>query len=272
MKAVGEQRASARSESGANVVALHVDGLSFSYRKRRAVENLSWTIPGPCTVGILGPNGAGKTTLMRLLATVLPLRQGRIISVGFDLQALADRRLYQREIGYLPQDFDPWPRFSVAECVAYMGWLRGTTLRDAEERGTHVLPRLGLEHLKNRRLGTLSGGEKRRVGIAQALINHPKMLLLDEPTAGLDPEQRLQFRELMRNLGSETIVIVATHLVEDVATACDYVAVMRRGGFVFWGTPEELKARGAGGRGRKDAASDLEIGYLSVLDRAKEGQ
>jgi ABC-2 type transport system ATP-binding protein len=247
------------------VVEVRIDlhDVAYSYRRTPAVAGVDWSLSSPGVVGLLGPNGAGKTTLIRLLATVLQPRGGSIKVSGVSLEQASARRAFRESLGYLPQEFGYWPSFTALECVAYVGWLRGMAPGDSYAAGRDALELIGLTELSDRRMRTLSGGQKRRVGIAQAIVNRPGVLLLDEPTAGLDPERRVRFRQVMQMLGAQGIVLVATHLVEDVATACDRLAIMRTGRIEFEGTPSELSARGAG---RTEAgASEFESGYLAVL-------
>lgn len=242
---------------------IDLEGVRYTYRHTTAVSDVSLSVSAPCVVGLLGPNGAGKTTLMRLVATVLRPAGGSINFSGVSLEDDSVRRQYRTMLGYLPQEFGYWPAFTVLECVAYVGWLRGMTPSDARAGAQAALEAVGMTSLSTRKMRALSGGEKRRVGIAQALVNQPQVLLLDEPTAGLDPERRLHFRQLVREMGERGIVLLSTHLVEDVATICDRVAIMSRGQVAFEGRPEELAARGAGRT--TAAASQFERGYLAIL-------
>lgn len=227
------------------------------------MAGIDWTLDAPKVVGLLGPNGAGKTTVIRLLATVLTPDRGTIVVSGRDLGDHDARRSFRMTLGYLPQEFGFWPGFTVRECVAYAAWLRGLSSSEANQSADEALDLVSLADLAGRRMRSLSGGQKRRVGIAQALANRPQVLFLDEPTAGLDPQQRLHFRKLIRSIGSEGIVLISTHLVEDVATACDEVAVMKDGKIIFTGTPDEMCALGA--TQDEPDASVIEKGYLSIL-------
>ena len=229
-------------------------------RRRMAVDGVTLTM-GRGVHGLLGPNGAGKTTLIRTLATVLRPTSGTLTLLGgLDLREL------RRRIGYLPQEFGYYRRFTVREFVEYMAWLKEMPARDIPAAVQRSVERVGLADRADDRLKTLSGGMVRRAGIAQAIVNDPEVLLLDEPTAGLDPAQRMRFRELLVELGTDACVIVSTHLVEDVGTACSQVAVMDQGRIVFYGTPAELTARGTE-QGTGDAP--LERGYTAVLAAAR---
>lgn len=244
-------------------LTIQLTGVKFAYRRVVAVDGIDWGLQAPTVVGVLGPNGAGKTTLIRLVATVLTPDSGSISVSGSPLESRATRRSFRESLGYLPQDFGFWPSFTVLECVAYAAWLRGLTPSLIRERASGAIEAMNLSELAGRRMRSLSGGQKRRVGLAQAIVNTPRVLLLDEPTAGLDPEQRLHFRQLIRSIGSSGIVLISTHLVEDVATVCDNVAVMDAGRILFTGTPSEMKAKGAGRPAV--GASEFEHGYLSIL-------
>jgi ABC-type multidrug transport system ATPase subunit len=223
---------------------------------------------GPGVLGLLGPNGAGKTSLLRTLATVLPPSSGQVRLLGHDPGHAAGRREIRRRLGYLPQNLGYYPAFTVVEIIEYFALLKEMPPARVPRAVAEAVERVDLGPKARARLRTLSGGMLRRVGIAQAIVNDPDLLLLDEPTAGLDPEQRVGFRALLRDLGQRATVVVSTHLVEDVGAACSQVALMDAGRIVFRGTPEELTARGeAGGVG--DAP--LERGYSAVLQAAREG-
>jgi ABC-2 type transport system ATP-binding protein len=236
-------------------------GLRVKAGRRVAVDGLDLTL-GTGVHGLLGPNGAGKTTLMRALATVLKPKEGRLRLLGFDAGDRRALRALRRRLGYLPQQFGYYPGFSVRDYVQYMGWLRempGASIADATQR---ALDRVGLTDRADSRLKSLSGGMLRRAGIAQAIVNEPELLLLDEPTVGLDPEQRVEFRELLRALGDDSCVLVSTHLVEDVVAACSDVVLLDTGRLVFQGLPADL-ARLGEHEGVGD--SPAERGYSALL-------
>jgi ABC-type multidrug transport system ATPase subunit len=222
---------------------------------------------GAGVFGLLGPNGAGKTSLLRILATVIPPTSGRIRLLGRDPGHHPQRREIRRRLGYVPQQLGYYPRFTVVEFVEYFALLKEMRSREVHRAVATAVERVGLGEQAKAPLRTLSGGMLRRVGIAQAIVNEPELLLLDEPTAGLDPEQRVTFRALLRELGQRATVIVSTHLVEDVGAACGEVALMDRGRIVFQGTPDELTARGEGTTAAGDAP--LERGYSAVLAQAR---
>jgi len=240
-------------------------GIHRSFGKNEAVDGVSLEL-GPGVFGLLGPNGAGKTSLLRMLATVLPPTSGEISLLDRDPRRPAARREIRRRLGYLPQNLGYYPSFTVVEFVEYFALLKEMPSSAVPKAVAEAVERVDLGAKAKARLRTLSGGMLRRVGIAQAIVNDPDLLLLDEPTAGLDPEQRVQFRALLRSLGESVTVIVSTHLVEDVGAACSEVALMSAGKIVFRGTPEELTARGEG-HGAGDTA--LERGYSAVLSAAR---
>ena len=233
-----------------------IEELIVRYGRRTVLNGLDLTL-GPGVHGLLGPNGAGKTTLMRVLATVARPTSGSVRLLGTD-----DLRTIRRQLGYLPQTFGFYPRFTAREFVEYFAWLKEMPRHRIPVAVDRALERVGLLDRADDRMRTLSGGMQRRVGIAQAIVNDPRLLLLDEPTAGLDPEQRVEFRALLRELGVDACVLVSTHLVEDVAMACQQVSLVDGGRLVFTGTPEGLAA--AGGEGDV-GDSAIERGYTAVL-------
>jgi ABC-2 type transport system ATP-binding protein len=236
-----------------------------SFGKNKAVDGVSLEL-GNGVFGLLGPNGAGKTSLLRMLATVLPPTSGQMALLGRDPGSTTARREIRRRLGYLPQSLGYYSSFTVVEFIEYFALLKEMPSPAIPKAVAVAVERVDLGVKAKAKLRTLSGGMLRRVGIAQAIVNSPDLLLLDEPTAGLDPEQRMQFRALLRSLGEDATVIVSTHLVEDVGAACSEVALMSDGKIVFRGTPAELTARGAR-HGVGDAP--LERGYSAVLTAAR---
>jgi ABC-2 type transport system ATP-binding protein len=221
---------------------------------------------GPGVYGLLGPNGAGKTSLLRMMATVIPPTSGNLRLLGRDPGQYGPRREIRRRLGYLPQSLGYYPGFTVVEFIEYFALLKDMPAARVPGAVAAAVERVELGGKARAKLRTLSGGMLRRVGIAQAIVNEPELLLLDEPTAGLDPEQRVQFRGLLRDIGQRATVVVSTHLVEDVGAACTKVALMDEGKIVFSGTPDELTVRGVG-HGTGDAP--LERGYSAVLAQAR---
>jgi ABC-2 type transport system ATP-binding protein len=237
-------------------------------RRRMAVDGLDLSL-GTGVHGLLGPNGAGKTTLIRALATVLRPAGGTLELFGESADGRGEHRALRRRIGYLPQEFGHYKRFTVREFVEYMAWLKEVPKADIPGAVQRAVERVGLADRADKRMKTLSGGMVRRVGIAQAIVNDPSILLLDEPTVGLDPTQRLRFRELLQELGKDTCVVVSTHLVEDVAAACTDVVLLAEGRLVFQGSPDELAA--AGGP-EHVGDSPLERGYSALLQAPQQGR
>jgi ABC-type multidrug transport system ATPase subunit len=223
--------------------------------RRMAVDGVDLSF-GAGVHGLLGPNGAGKTTLVRALATVLRPAGGELALLGG-----AEPRDVRRRLGYLPQEFGFYRRFTVREFVEYMAWLKEMPKADVPGAVQRAIERVGLADRADAKLKTLSGGMVRRAGIAQAIVNDPAVLLLDEPTAGLDPAQRVRLRQLLRDM-ADTCVVVSTHVVEDVAAACTDVVLLDAGRIVFQGTPEEL---GAAGTDADAGDSPLERGYSALL-------
>jgi ABC-2 type transport system ATP-binding protein len=244
---------------------VEITGVTRRFGRTAAVAGISLSA-GPGVLGLLGPNGAGKTTLLRMMATVVPPTSGQMLLLGRDPDSYRPRQDIRRRLGYLPQSLGYYPGFTVGEFVEYFALLKEVPPRSVRVAVCAAIEQVGLAGHAKARLRTLSGGMLRRAGIAQAIVNEPELLLLDEPTAGLDPEQRVAFRRLLRDLGQRATVVVSTHLVEDVGAACARVALMDRGKIVFTGTPAELTARGAG-HGSGDAP--LERGYSAVLAAAR---
>jgi ABC-2 type transport system ATP-binding protein len=240
--------------------------LTRKFGHTRAVAGVTLEA-GPGVFGLLGPNGAGKTSLLRMMATVLPPTSGTLRLLGRDPGGYGPRRAIRRRLGYLPQNLGYYPGFTVAEFVEYFALLKDMPPRSVPRAVAAAIEHVGLADRARAKLRTLSGGMLRRAGIAQAIVNEPELLLLDEPTAGLDPEQRVAFRSLLRGAGQRATVIVSTHLVEDVGAACTEVALMDQGRIVFHGTPGELTARGEGSGAAGDAP--LERGYSAVLAAAR---
>ncbi|GAA3929038.1 ABC transporter ATP-binding protein [Actinoplanes auranticolor] len=236
-------------------------GLRVKAGSRLAVDGLDLTL-GPGVHGLLGPNGAGKTTLMRALATVVRPEDGRLRLLGRDVRQRKTLRTLRSRLGYLPQQFGFYPKFTVRDYVEYMAWLREVPTTAVPAATQRAIDRVGLTGRADSRLRSLSGGMLRRAGIAQAIVNEPELLLLDEPTVGLDPGQRVEFRELLRDLGDGSCVLVSTHLVEDVVAACTNVLLLDEGRLVFRGLPGELARLGASD-GVGDSAA--ERGYSVLL-------
>lgn len=250
---------------------LRTANLTQGYGRTLVFESLNLNIR-PGVVGLLGPNGAGKTTLLRTLATVSRPVAGEIELGSKPLKSTRDIRSARREIGYLPQSFGYFGGFTVCEFVEYCAWLRAMSARRARQATKDAVHQVGLWDKRKEKMKRLSGGMLRRAGIASALVGSPDYIFLDEPTVGLDPEQRVQFREVLRE-ATDGVVLLSTHLTEDVAAVCDQAIVFSKGSVRFDGSPEELQARGAEGRQKGAAAggSDLERGYLSYIGAGGDG-
>ena len=201
------------------------------------VANLSLDLESG-VLGLLGPNGAGKSTLMRILATVTKATTGYVKWDGVDIAASPNP--LRKVLGYLPQDFGIYPNLSAVEFLSYLATARGLSGRSASRRIDQLLELVNLTDIRKRPLGSLSGGMKQRVGIAQALLNDPKLLIVDEPTAGLDPEERVRFRSLLAELAGERIVILSSHIVSDIEATATSIAVIKKGQLQFHGAPEDL--------------------------------
>ncbi|MEU3896476.1 ABC transporter ATP-binding protein [Streptomyces sp. NPDC045251] len=221
-------------------------GLSLSYGRTRALDDVSLRLT-PGVTGLLGPNGAGKTTLLRVLATAVPADRGAFTVLGHDPGSARGRQEVRRRLGYLPQTPGFHPDFTAFEFVDYVAVLKEMTGRAARHREVRrVLEEVGLGDVRGRKIKKLSGGMRQRVALAAALVGDPGFLVLDEPTVGLDPEQRMRFRELIAGAGEGRTVLLSTHQTEDVAMLCHRVVVMAAGAVRFDGTPAELTARAAG--------------------------
>ena len=244
---------------------IEITGLTRRFGRTTAVAGVDLQA-GPGVFGLLGPNGAGKTSLLRMMATAIPPTAGPLRLLGRDPGCYGPRREIRRRLGYLPQNLGYYPGFTVVEFVEYFALLKEMPAARVPAAVAAAVERVELGGKAKAKLRTLSGGMLRRVGIAQAIVNEPELLLLDEPTAGLDPEQRVAFRALLRDLGERATVVVSTHLVEDVGAACTQVALMDQGKIIFHGTPGDLAARGQG-YGIGDAP--LERGYSAVLTGAR---
>lgn len=218
---------------------LELRGLSKRYGKVEALSGLSLTLE-PGVTGLLGPNGAGKSTLMRILATISPPTSGEVLWRGVDVASRPDA--IRSELGYLPQDFGVYPNLDAVEFLRYLAALKGLAGSAARARVDEVIEAVGLREAARRPLGGFSGGMRQRVGIAQALLGDPKLLVVDEPTAGLDPGERIRFRELLAGLGGERVILLSTHIVSDVEAVATSLVVMARGRLLARGTPEELLA------------------------------
>ena len=209
---------------------LVTDRLSKQYKNRIAVDRISVSLQKG-VYGLLGANGAGKTTFMRMLCGILKPTSGTITFDGIDVSEEA----YRAVLGYLPQDFGYYPEFNATDFLLYFAALKGIPKRQAYRKSKELLELVGLKEVSRKKIKTFSGGMKQRLGIAQALLNDPKLLVLDEPTAGLDPKERVRFRNLIETLGQESIVLLSTHIVSDIEHIADEVLMMKDGQLIWQG-------------------------------------
>lgn len=231
---------------------LILDRVTKQYKNKIAVDRISLTLErGIC--GLLGANGAGKTTLMRMVCGILMPTGGTISYDGLD----AASEEYRNLLGYLPQDFGYYPDFTGRDFLLYMAALKGLDKMAAVRKTGELLELVSLSEVAKKKIKTYSGGMKQRLGIAQALLNEPKILILDEPTAGLDPKERVRFRKLIAELGKDSVVILSTHIVSDIDRIADRILMMDQGKLVFDG-------------GRDDVEGDLEEFYLREFEGGKQ--
>jgi ABC-type multidrug transport system ATPase subunit len=235
------------------------ESLLITSQLKIEVRNLSKTYPGGFQAlnnieldieqgmfGLLGPNGAGKSTLMRILVTLMKSTSGEVLVDGRDINKY--RKEIRQMVGYLPQDFRFFAKLKSWEFLDYAARLAGMNSRtERSNRVDEMLESVGLFEFRNRMANKLSGGMKRRLGIAQALIAHPSIIIVDEPTTGLDPEERIRFRNLLSDLGrSDTIIILSTHIVGDISSTCNQMALLNEGSLIFQGTPDQLVDKSKG--------------------------
>jgi len=247
---------------------LELRNVSKAFRDLKAVDDVSLKL-GSGVVGLVGHNGAGKTTLMQLVATLSKPTAGNILFDGKDIVRNPDAM--RRRLGFLPQEFGVYPNLTALECMQYFAALKG--VRDAA-RIRRLLELVNLAEHARRPAASFSGGMRRRLGIAQALLNDPDILIVDEPTAGLDPEERLRFRRLLSELGFGKLVIVSTHIVPDVESIAGQLAIMRKGRLLALETPEAIlqRARGQVWQASVDAADYEELrSHFHVLQAQRQG-
>lgn len=220
---------------------ISIDHLGKDFRKKpAALDDVTLDLPQGM-IGLLGSNGAGKTTLMRILCGIIQPTRGRVLIDGHDLADAGARRAVKKTLGYLPQDVEPYPNLTPLEFLDYVGVLKGIdSATDRRRQARELIAQVGLNDAKDRKVGGFSGGMRRRVGIAQALMGDPELLVVDEPTAGLDPEERMRFRTLLASLGHNRTVILSTHILDDVAQTCPYVFVLREGRLRYDGPTDGL--------------------------------
>lgn len=222
---------------------IELQDLSMIYPNgKQALKNLNLDLKSPSLVGLLGPNGAGKSTLMKLLVAALMPTGGSIRVDGTPLSKTD--RLLKAKLGYLPQDFGLFDELTVTQFLDYMAALKG--IQEPKAAIHKTIQAVNLEEKAESKIRTLSGGQRQRVGIAQALLGNPPFLIFDEPTVGLDPEERIHFRNLFSRTAQDRLVLLSTHIIEDVQSVCDQIVVINHGKVLFTGTPEELIQTAAG--------------------------
>lgn len=222
---------------------LSLDRLTKHYGRKIAVDQVS-AILKPGVYGLLGANGAGKTTLMRMMCAILEPTFGEVFLDGKDVISMGED--YRNVLGYLPQDFGYYPNYTAMEFLMYISALKGIPKKIAKNRVEELLEEVDLSHVAGKKLKTFSGGMKQRIGIAQALLNNPQILILDEPTAGLDPKERVRFRNLISDYAGDKIVILSTHIVSDIEAIADEVLLMKQGKFVLQGSVSDLVKKADG--------------------------
>lgn len=227
---------------------LIIDRVSKQYKNHIAVDRVSVTLHQG-VYGLLGANGAGKTTLMRMLCGILTPTSGTITFDGTDVSS----EEYRAILGYLPQDFGYYPEFTAMDFLLYLAALKGIPKLQAKRRARELLELVSLQDVSRKKIKTFSGGMKQRLGIAQALLNDPKLLILDEPTAGLDPKERVRFRNLIEQLGKTSIVLLSTHIVSDIEHIADEILMMKDGQLIYQGKWD-------------DEMGDLETFYLAQFE------
>ncbi len=230
---------------------LTADRVTKQYKNKIAVDRMSFALTKGVT-GLLGANGAGKTTLMRLLCGILLPTSGSIFYNGMDIGT----EEYRDILGYLPQNFGYYPEFSGKDFLLYMSAVKGIQKRDALKKTEELIELVGLGDAARKKVRTYSGGMKQRLGIAQALLNDPQVLIMDEPTAGLDPQERIRFRNLIADIGENRIVLLSTHIVPDLEHIADRLMIMKDGRLLWQGD-------------RAACETDLEEFYLSIINEEK---
>lgn len=230
---------------------LAIDRLTKQYQNKIAVDRISLQL-NTGIYGLLGANGAGKTTLMRMICGILKPTSGTITFDGIDVS----EESYRAILGYLPQDFGYYPEFTGEDFLLYMAALKGMTKPQAKRKAVELLELVSLRDVAKKKIKTYSGGMKQRLGIAQALLNQPKVLVLDEPTAGLDPKERVRFRDLIKGLGKDSIVLLSTHIVSDIEHIADDILMMKSGQLIYQGK-------------WTDKSGDLEEFYLKQFEETE---
>lgn len=216
---------------------LELKNVTKTYKNKNANENINLILESG-VYGLLGPNGAGKSTLMKQIVTIAEPTSGKILYNNKDIKSLDEE--YRTIVGYLPQDFDAYKNFKAKDFLMYMAALKGMDKRTSKKRVDKLLKLVGLSEVSNKLVSKFSGGMKRRVGIAQALLNSPRVLILDEPTAGLDPQERTRFRNLLSQIGRDTIVILSTHIISDIESVAKETIMIKDGKVLLRGTHKQI--------------------------------
>lgn len=252
-------------------MSVNIKNVTVTFKNQvRAVDHVNLEIPHG-VYGLLGENGAGKTTLMRVLTTVLTPSDGEVYLDGIRYGTGKDEVIRQK-IGYLPQELNLYPGLSVQDCLEYLGELSGIPKEECKKRIRYYLEKTGLTNHRKKKMRQLSGGMKRRVGLIQALLNEPEFLIVDEPTTGLDPEERVRIRNLLVDFSEGRTVLFSTHVVEDIAATCSRLAVMRKGSFLYTGTVQALLSRAKGKIWTANVADDTEAKRLKKQYRTTSKQ
>ena len=252
-------------------MSVNIKNVTVTFKNQvRAVDHVNLEIPHG-VYGLLGENGAGKTTLMRVLTTVLTPSDGEVYLDGIRYGTGKDEVIRQK-IGYLPQELNLYPGLSVQDCLEYLGELSGIPKEECKKRIRYYLEKTGLTNHRKKKMCQLSGGMKRRVGLIQALLNEPEFLIVDEPTTGLDPEERVRIRNLLVDFSEGRTVLFSTHVVEDIAATCSRLAVMRKGSFLYTGTVQALLSRAKGKIWTANVADDTEAKRLEKQYRTTSKQ
>lgn len=239
---------------------ISIENVTMTYPSgKKALQDISLQLESPNLIGLLGPNGAGKSTLMKLLVAGLLPTIGKININGTPL--VKNEKKLKSSLGYLPQSFGLYDELTVWQFLDYMSALKG--IPNSKESIKKVIQETNLKEKRNARIRTLSGGQRQRVGIAQALLGNPSLLIFDEPTVGLDPEERINFRNLFSRMAQEKIVLLSTHIIEDIQSVCNKIIVINHGKILFVGTPEELiqLSQGHVGTIQQTTENISEIGY-----------
>lgn len=235
---------------------IKLNNITKQYKEIKSLQNIDLTIQTPAMIGILGPNGAGKSTLMKILVGQLMISQGNVTIDGKELGK--NLNYLKKRLGYLPQDFGLYDELTVEQFLDYMACLKGIN-KNRKKSISKCIENTNLMEKRKSKIKTLSGGQKQRVGIAQALLNDPELIIVDEPTVGLDPEERIKYRNLFSQGASNKIVILSTHIVEDVESICNQLIVLNKGRILFNGLPAELVKKAVG-----------HVGIVEISNEEKE--